>query len=538
MAIRLEHLPADTLSLSALARTALATGEAGGIRVARRTADVTRPADRHDSGERGPLVDGIRPHLEALDAPERVQTSLNVLRNEGTLAVVTGQQPGFLTAPLYSLYKALQACRLAGELSGAWGTPVVPIFWNHADDHDLAEVNHAYQVNRNNDLQKIGVTGMSSSKKPISAFELDDERHGLGATRAAVEQMYGNYPHIAEATELFFPRQGETLARALSRIFTALLGTHGLVVIEPDWIRAPLSRALADVVATDPLAALVRGTEALEAPAIDPHEAALVFRVDADGRHALRAGGEGFRYDGEAGSRTPAELAAEIVDDPAGFSPGALLRPLAQDAVFPTCAYVGGWGELAYHAQLGPVRDACALPRTVFVPRVSCTLVEPEVRGALGRVETDLRTVLAAAGEFAAQADDAPPPVIAKLRAVTEDVQAAILAHRAELAELDPALGVNLKRAASRAKGSIEKVLQKAERVYANKFGKGARHVRRLNNTLMPLGRPQERVLGPLAFSARWTPQWIEDLYAELPAVASEHLVVHIDGPNDEEKSA
>ena len=75
-----------------------------------------------------------------------------------------------MTAPLYSFYKALQACRVAGELSRAWGVPVVPIFWNHADDHDVAEVHHAYLLNRNYELQKLVLSGMSSGRQPISRF--------------------------------------------------------------------------------------------------------------------------------------------------------------------------------------------------------------------------------------------------------------------------------------------------------------------------------------------------------------------------------
>ena len=103
------------------------------------------------------------------------------------------------------------------------------------------------------------------------------------------------------------------------------------------------------------------------------------------------------------------------------------------------------------------------------------------------------------------------------------------LTHREELARIEPALGANLKRAIDHARGAVEKVLQKAERVHANRTGKGQRQLRRLNHSLFPREEPQERVLGPIGFTARWGVEWIAALYEELPGTGSEHLAVHLE---------
>ena len=529
MALRLhlEHLPADVLGLGNLARQALSTGIAGDLPVVRKLADIPKPKDRHDPGSRAHLAEPLREALTALDAPDRALTSLDALETPGSFCVVTGQQPGFLCGPLYTLYKAMQACRLADDLSRDWGSPVVPVFWNHADDHDIAEVQHAHLLNRNLDLQRIGLTGLSSGRTPIGSLHLSEEHHRLTATKAMVAQTFEGLPSAEAAVELFLPREGETLARAVTRALTELLGKRGLVVAEPSWLRSDLSRALAEVISLDPLGALMRGSG--ERPAIDPEGAALLFRVGAEtGRRALRPGGDGFRYDGEPGSRTPSELAAEIVQKPSEWSAAALTRPLVQDLVFPTCAYVGGWGELAYHAQLGPLREACGLPQTPFAPRISCTLVEDEPRQSLARFDTDLRTVLGSGGEFDPGVADNAPEVIAALRHTAEEAGLALRAHRSALSELEPALAVNLKKTAAQVRRLVEKVAGKAERVHANRSGKGQRHIRRLNNGLVPRGLPQERVLGPIGFTARHGRAWIDALYGELPPLSSEHLAVHL----------
>jgi uncharacterized protein YllA (UPF0747 family) len=356
--------------------------------------------------------------------------------------------------------------------------------------------------------------------------------------RAVLEQALvrsGNDPdrraRAQRAVEQFLPRAGETLATAFTRSMTALLGHLGLVVLEPEWIREELSRALATIVQHDPIRALQDGAQALRAaghaPAIEPGEAALVYRLDERGRLALRPGGEGYRYDDEPGSRTATELAAEIVQDLRGWSPGALLRPLAQDLTLPVAAYVGGAGELAYHAQLGPLRRACGAPLTPFVLRRSCTLVEPEAAVALRKLEVDARVVLEGRLEQALgdDAGGAEPAAIESLRQAGERAAAELLAPREELARFDRALAQNLSRTAAQLRSMVDKLVAKGERVHQNSSGKGRRHVRRVENCLRPRGLPQERVLGPLPFVARFGGEWIDELLAQLDPFERRHLL-------------
>src|SRR5439155_168476 len=112
----------------------------------------------------------LAPHVAVLDA-------IRSLRAPNAFAVISGQQPGLFASPLYSLYKALQTIALARELTAQWGTPVIALFWNHADDHDVAEVHHAHFVNANLDVQRVGLAGLASGKIPLSRILLDDERH-------------------------------------------------------------------------------------------------------------------------------------------------------------------------------------------------------------------------------------------------------------------------------------------------------------------------------------------------------------------------
>lgn len=532
--IRIHRVAADDRRASPLVRL-VRKGEAGtlGMSVPRRVEDFDPPASHLDSRERAAISLALEKGLAPLEPHVAVLDAARALAEPDACAVVTGQQPGFLASPLYSLYKALQALALAQVLRKRLRVPVIALFWNHADDHDVAEVHHTHLVNRNLDLQKVSLPGLSSGRQPFSRILLDEEKHHLAAVRALLEQLLESTPHARRAVDTFAPRSGESLARAFTRTMTDLLGSVGLVVLEPDWIRPQISAQLARIVAQDPVPFLERGAARMSArgfvPAIEPSGAAIVFRHEPEGRLAFRAGGDGFRFDGEQGSRTGAELAAEIVQEPLSWSPGALLRPIVQDLCLPVAAYVGGWGELAYHAELGDLRAHVGAPNTPFVPRVSCTLVDPECRASLAKLDVDLEAYLGGGGTLATPAPAADsPPWLSRIRGITETAARDMESLRADIMELDSTLLSPLKRTSDQIRSAGDWLVEKVERVHQNKSGKGRRHIRRLNSWLWPREEPQERVLGPLPFIARFGDDWVRELMAAMDPLSSDHLVTHL----------
>ncbi|MFN0006812.1 MAG: bacillithiol biosynthesis cysteine-adding enzyme BshC [Planctomycetota bacterium] len=532
--IQVHRVAADDRTASPFVRL-VREGEAGtlGLSVPHRAEEFEPPASLLESSERAAIAMALERGLAPLEPHVAVLDAARALAEPDACAVVTGQQPGFLASPLYSLYKALQALALAQVLRERFRVPVIALFWNHADDHDVAEVHHTHLVNRNLDLQKISLPGLSSGRQPFSRILLDEEKHHLTAVRALLAQMLEGSPHAREAVDLFAPRSGESLARAFTRTMTGLLGPAGLVVLEPDWIRPQMSAQLARIVAQDPVSFLQRGAARMSdrglTPAIEPSDAAIVFRHEPEGRLAVRGGGDGFRFDGEQGSRTGTELAAEIVQDPLSWSPGALLRPIVQDLCLPVAAYVGGWGELAYHAELGDLRARVEAPITPIVPRVSCTLVDPECRLSLAKLGLEIDAVVHAGLPASAPvpAPDAPP-WLARIRQITDAAARDLESMRPGVNELDPSLLSQLKRTSDQVRSAGDWLAEKVERVHQNKSGKGRRHIRRLNSWLRPRDELQERVLGPLPFVARFGEDWPLELAHAMNPLSSDHLVIHL----------
>jgi uncharacterized protein YllA (UPF0747 family) len=201
---------------------------------------------------------------------------------------------------------------------------------------------------------------------------------------------------------------------------------------------------------------------------------------------------------------------------------------VVQDLLLPVAAYVGGWGELAYHAQLGPLRQLAEAPAPPFVPRLSATLVDAPSRESLARLELTVEDVLRTRGQLEPEPDAAPtPPAAQRLRASARRAAADLLEQRAEIAALDPGLAQQLKRTADQVKDLVERLAHKLERVQQNSAGTGKRHYRRLSNGLFPNGEPQERLRGALELVARHGTGWIDELLAGIDPLPTEHLVAY-----------
>ena len=110
--------------------------------------------------------------IAALRAQNGDHPSLEILSRPGAVTVVTGQQVGLFSGPAYTIYKALTAAKLAEELS-ARGTPAVPVFWLATEDHDFAEVNHAWGFDHSNRPIRFEVDGNSGNNRPVGGIEID-----------------------------------------------------------------------------------------------------------------------------------------------------------------------------------------------------------------------------------------------------------------------------------------------------------------------------------------------------------------------------
>ena len=189
------------------------------------------------------------------------RTLENIARfRAGASVIVTGQQVGLFGGPLFSLFKAVSAVKLAAEASAA-GIECVPIFWLATQDHDLEEVNNASLPGPDGALVKITAPSHGVTDAPVSTVKFGPE----------IEQVVQSALDLlgeSEASEWLREayRPGETLGSAFARLFARLFGEWGVILLdaadpELSAITEPIYRAAIEKASEIDDALLTRGKE-------------------------------------------------------------------------------------------------------------------------------------------------------------------------------------------------------------------------------------------------------------------------------------
>jgi bacillithiol synthase len=486
--------------------------------------------------------EGIVAMLQAQQArrgsPPEARAAVAALADPTTVAVVTGQQAGLFGGPLFTLLKAVTAIRLAKRLSRDHGIAVVPVFWIDAEDHDWEEI------------AGISVLGADQALRTIRADAPEGAGERSVASLICTEAITGSLNELAAAlppteftTDLVAAlrtayRPGRGLADAFGRFLDGVLGPHGLVVYDAS---DPAAKPFAAPVFRHELEHVGRTTRLAAAAGaamvargyhmqVTPHEGAAALFDLADGRQGIRAEGDRFLIGDEPRTVARAELLARVAAHPETFSPNVLLRPLVQDAIFPTVCYVPGPNELAYLGQLKDVYEAFGVPMPLMQPRATATVLDSAGVRFLTKYKVPL-AALQAQDEHALNEllrAQLPPAVEKSMQEAEREIAARMDAVIRAVPAIDPTLEGAARNTLSKLQHDLHtlsgKILQAAKR-RDETLRRQFQHVRA---QAFPGGEPQERSVGFVSFLNRYGPVFVERLAAELPIDAGAHWVITI----------
>ncbi|MFQ6090060.1 MAG: bacillithiol biosynthesis cysteine-adding enzyme BshC, partial [Candidatus Bipolaricaulia bacterium] len=332
------------------------------------------------------LAERLLSYNRALGASQTVLENIESLSSAGTHAVVTGPQPGLLTGPLYTIYKAISAITVAERLASSSGRRFIPVFWNHSEDHDFAEVGHIYLLKENRPVILAYPPPESSGPKSVAEISLEEEKIERLLSRIAEATPKSEFKDsiLNQVRELV--RESHDFGDFFSRMMLWLFGGHGLVLVEPRHLQeliAPIfTRLIEEPDVTGRLVA--QAGKVLEregkAPQIRHPQWFCNFFID---RQRVTYRDRRFQIGEETFSRE--ELLLMVQEEPYRFSSDVVTRPLIQDHLFPTYAYVAGPHEGAYLDQLHGVYRWFGLETPQVIPRYGATLIETRVRRILDR---------------------------------------------------------------------------------------------------------------------------------------------------------
>jgi bacillithiol biosynthesis cysteine-adding enzyme BshC len=478
------------------------------------------------------------------------QTLANIQRlKDGAACVVTGQQVGLFGGPLFATFKALSAMKLAAEATAA-GVDCIPVFWLATEDHDLAEVSQVTLLNADGSLDALSSTSHAAKDAPISHIRFGPEITGLVEAATAILGQSEVSDFLREAYQ-----PGETLGGAFARLATRLMGRWGVVMVDasdPELhaIAEPLYRSAIERAGQLDIALLERGKTLISA---GYHEqvkvtpaSTLLFVIENGSRipiHLSNGGvgdyqGQGFRSqdyrakDFRIGDKkVPAsELLRRISAEPQNFSANVLLRPVVQDYLLPTLAYIGGPAETAYFAQAAVVYEALLGRVTPVVPRFSATLVEPRLATLLDRYDIKLPDLFPGPDHVRQllAARTLPGDLQSAFDSAGESLQASLRNIDSSLTKLDKTLVDAARNAGSKMQHQLDQLRTRAARAELSRSEVLERHAALLSSALYPRKNLQEREIAGIDFVARQGTEVLDKLLTAAKAGCPDHQILYL----------
>lgn len=492
----------------------------------------------YDAARRERVTAILERQNKSWDASPQTLANLGRLR-KGAAAIVTGQQVGLFGGPVFAIYKALTAVKLAAEASAS-GVDAVPVFWLATYDHDLAEVNHVSIPGPDGAPNVLTTSSHDVPGAPVSAVRLGDEILPLVEQAA---KLLGDSAAAQFLRECYRP--GESLGTAFAHLYSRIFAEWGVIVLdasdgELDRVAEPIFRSAIER-AEELGAALLERGKALEAAGYHQQvrvtsSSVLLFTMREGARTPIQLRHNGAETEFVIGNDAAAEklsasdLISRIHSNPEQFSPNVLLRPIVQDYLLPTLAYTGGGAEAAYFAQAGAVYEALLGRVTPIIPRFSATVVEPKIQRAFEKYDITMRDVLAGPDSLRRQLGERALPQ--DLQAAFETVRKSLGTHlstiKEKLVKLDPTLVDAAETARSKVEYQLERLSSQAARAEAQKSELITRKAEALSQALYPDKNLQERGVGGIFFLARYGPEFLHQLYDAIQPDCFDHQILDV----------
>jgi bacillithiol biosynthesis cysteine-adding enzyme BshC len=485
------------------------------------------------------LVEVLRGQNSRLNNSPDYEALLELLSRDNSLAVVTGQQVGLFCGPLYTLFKTISAIKLAAELKRRFSEfEFVPVFWLEGDDHDLEESNHIHLLNGASEVVRVEAILTSGEEENL---------HPLGEIRfdASIEQVFQQVDALLTGSEFkpalmkmltSYYREGETYSTAFAKTMTKLLGKNAILLV--DSYDAEVKRILKPIFEKE-FQSYPRTSEEVIKQSAELEEnyhvqvkprVINIFYIEDGIRRGLEPIGSGISLRGTKRKLMPEQIRTILETKPESFSPNVVLRPVCQDYLLPTGAYVAGPGEVAYFAQLKGVYQHFGIEMPPLFPRATATILERRIERVMEKYQLNFSDAFIDFEQVMKKALAAANPenIPGEFEKTAADVKSSIERLEPLIARVDPTLKGTMDSTVSRIVYLLQHFEEKTTTAYRRKNEQVLQQTKKFQHSIYPNRELQERVLNFTYFYNKYGEEFVELLFRELPVYAKTHKVVAI----------
>ena len=276
--------------------------------------------------------------------------------------------------------------------------------------------------------------------------------------------------------------------------------------------------------------------ELLKSQGFDPQvrvtdSESFLFFIELENRHKLEFRESSYRSQSAPLLKFSDRQLLEIVERGRGkFGPNVLLRPIVQDWIFPTVAYIGGPSEVAYYAQVSAISDWWKLEATVF-PRVSVTVVQRKAQRLMRKYHLEMSDL------FQNRSDDLARKILssgesAEILQGFDDLrgrmQAGLSSLQMDVGKADSSVGEMLVQAEKKIFYQLGKVQDRFianQRIRSTTLGS---HLDHLYSHLFPNDRLQERAINFNQLLSEEGPGLVHQLVEAVDPFCPNHQVIYL----------
>ncbi len=504
--------------------------------------DIERYTDkvlRNCKVSRQRLCDILHDENITYGVSDKTLDNIERLRNDDCVAVLTGQQAGLFSGPIYTIYKALSAIKLAAKLNTE-GINAVPIFWVASEDHDFDEIKKTTSLDKDFEIFHVENNPNNlADDLPVGFIEIDE------TIKKTCEEFFGSLAETQFSSQLeVFTKEvyssGETFSGAFTKLLAKLFSEFGLIFVSA--INKEL-RELSSPVFVEAIKNANKITSELLERNSDLakskyHSQVLVeedffpfFYVDNDNkRNALRFDKSSSKIKSQNGKFefTEDELVEIAQKSPWKLSPNALMRPVIQDYLFPTVCYFGGGAEMAYFGQNSVIYELLGRPVTPIRHRSSFTIVEARNRKTLDKYDLNFAGLFSGKESVSAEiVEKYINTPTAKVFTETEElIKSQLDALDRALVEDEPTLSESLCNRRRKILWQISSLKKKFHQAEITKDEVVHRRIENLYSGVLPHDVLQERNVNAMYFLNKYGENFIQWIYDSIDLEEKDHQLI------------
>lgn len=364
--------------------------------------DYLNKLKSENNGREQKLANIINDYMNDLDLTELQKDHIQSL-SKGAKVVIGGQQAGLFGGPLYTFHKIFSIITLSQQLSKEYDFNVVPVFWIAGEDHDFEEVNHFNVYNRQKaELKKVKYHTLEPPENGVSNYKPDKDEllNSLNRFFKELKETKHTKPLIEICTNII--ERYDYWSDMFKALIHEVFKDYGLLLIDANnkklrSFERPFFKTIIEnhQQIDSTFRKTQQDTMANNIEQMIQTDSNVHLFLEKDEKRQLLTFENDYYYLSKSDEKYTKEQLFKILDEePHRFSNNVVTRPLMEEWLFNTVAFVGGPSEIKYWTELNDIFTLLNIPLPIVMPRLRISYLNERIEKLISQYELNTAQII------------------------------------------------------------------------------------------------------------------------------------------------